>query len=128
MRMIMQADVTGLTATGRADPVLARAARAAEDATVRYALDEVHAELEIVLQHPSGYYQSHVRADYGRRPPSVHDDRVVYGPWLEGVGSRNATTRFKGYETFRRVAQRVQGDVVRVTAPVLDDAVQRLNT
>ena len=27
---------------------------------------------------------------------------AVYGPWLEGVGSRNATTRFKGYWAFRK--------------------------
>jgi len=27
--------------------------------------------------------------------------RVVYGPWLEGESSRNKTTRFKGYRSFR---------------------------
>lgn len=123
----MRAEVTGVTATGRADPILRRAVRAAEDAVVQHALDEVHAELGHVLQNPTGFYESRVVADYGRRPPSVHDSMVVYGPWLEGVGSRNATTRFKGYSTFRRVAQRVQGDVVRVTAPVFDTAVRALN-
>lgn len=29
---------------------------------------------------------------------------VVYGPWLEGVGSRNQSTRFKGYRMFRKTA------------------------
>ncbi|MGV9803926.1 hypothetical protein ACWDTP_38425, partial [Mycobacterium sp. NPDC003449] len=34
----------------------------------------------------------------------VNDGGVVYGPWLEGTGSRNApVTRFRGYATFRRV-------------------------
>ena len=37
----------------------------------------------------------------------VHDTPVVYGPWLEGVGSQNATTRFKGYHTFRKIAQQL---------------------
>jgi hypothetical protein len=32
----------------------------------------------------------------------------VYGPWLEGVGSRNNTTRFKGYHAFRNAAQALQ--------------------
>lgn len=38
----------------------------------------------------------------------VDDGGVIYGPWIEGVGSRNRSTRFKGYATYRRVAQSVQ--------------------
>ncbi len=38
-----------------------------------------------------------VQAAWGK----VHDSNVVYGPWLEGVSSRNQTTRFKGYAMFR---------------------------
>jgi hypothetical protein len=30
---------------------------------------------------------------------------ATYGPWLEGVGSRNLTTRFKGYHSFRLACQ-----------------------
>ena len=35
----------------------------------------------------------------------IHDSGVVYGPWLEGTSSRNQTTRFKGYSSFRKVKQ-----------------------
>lgn len=35
----------------------------------------------------------------------IHDSGVVYGPWLEGTSSRNKTTRFKGYSSFRKVKQ-----------------------
>lgn len=38
----------------------------------------------------------------------VTSDLATYGPWLEGTGSRNATTRFKGYHGFRRAAQQLQ--------------------
>ena len=31
----------------------------------------------------------------------VSDNGVVYGAWLEGTSSRNDTTRFKGYRSFR---------------------------
>lgn len=43
--------------------------------------------------------------------PDMATDTVVttelasYGPWLEGTGSRNETTRFKGYHGFRMAAQ-----------------------
>jgi hypothetical protein len=32
----------------------------------------------------------------------ITDGKVVYGRWLEGVSSRNQTTRFKGYFAFRK--------------------------
>lgn len=35
----------------------------------------------------------------------VTTELATYGPWLEGTGSRNETTRFKGYHGFRLAAQ-----------------------
>ncbi len=35
----------------------------------------------------------------------ITDGNAVMGPWLEGTGSRNRTTRFKGYFSFRRATQ-----------------------
>lgn len=38
----------------------------------------------------------------------VNDDDVIYGPWLEGIGSRNwPVTRFKGYAAFRKAYGRL---------------------
>ena len=37
----------------------------------------------------------------------VTSDLATYGPWLEGTGSRNETTRFKGYHSFRLAAQQL---------------------
>jgi hypothetical protein len=67
-----------------------------------YAEDQVQQRLVQVLQHPTGYYQSKVTVERAGTGYRVTDQGVVYGPWLEGVGSRNRTTRFKGYATFRR--------------------------
>jgi len=44
----------------------------------------------------------------GLKAYEVHDSDIVYGPWLEGVSSRNLTTSFKGYSTFRKVAQQIE--------------------
>ncbi|MFL1903082.1 hypothetical protein ACJWDR_28855 [Streptomyces tauricus] len=49
----------------------------------------------------------------------VHDQGVIYGPWLEGVGSRNApVTRFAGYGHWRKAKQAVaaRGPVVAENA------------
>lgn len=49
----------------------------------------------------------------------VTSDNATYGPWLEGTGSRNLTTRFKGYQGFRRASQELD----RVAQGIADDAI-----
>ena len=39
----------------------------------------------------------------------VTTELASYGPWLEGTGSRNLTTRFKGYHSFRLAGQTLDG-------------------
>jgi hypothetical protein len=74
-----------------------------------YTKFEVSMELGQVLQHPTGYYESKIVADpVSREQWSINDSNVIYGPWLEGIGSRNApVTKFAGYHTFRRVQGRM---------------------
>lgn len=79
-----------------------------EDKLVDKTVDELHKEFDIHFRHPTGYYKSQVHARGVGDDRIVDDGGVIYGPWLEGVGSRNApVTRFKGYSSFRRVAQRI---------------------
>jgi hypothetical protein len=47
----------------------------------------------------------------------VHDSGIVYGPWLEGEGSRNKTTPFKGYRMFRKVATQINRKAARMLQP-----------
>ena len=51
-----------------------------------------------------GHYARHIEGSVN--PASlegvIHDSKVVYGPWLEGTSSRNNTTQFKGYASFRK--------------------------
>ncbi len=81
--------------------------------------------LGVVLQHPTGYYASRVRTEARGSIHQVNDGGIVYGPWLEGTGSRNAPkTRFKGYRHWRTttrllarkapaIAQRLLGRYLR---------------
>jgi hypothetical protein len=71
-------------------------------------------------QEPTGYYRDHVvvRRESAERAV-VHDSMVVYGPWLEGVGSRNAVTRFKGYRTWRLTRQTLAGKAPAIAIHVL---------
>lgn len=87
---------------GRARQAVQSYARAAEKAVAQEGARMVRRRLHQVLRHPTGYYEGHVAAEMVNDRWEVNDDGVVYGPWLEGTGSRNRTTRFKGYATFRR--------------------------
>ena len=97
------------------------------DAYARRGFSEVHMLMDANFKHPTPYYETQVTIDTDAPNQRViHDRGIVYGPWLEGVGSRNATTRFKGYHMWRRTAQALVEDrsiVDRMTS----ELVQRLN-
>lgn len=78
--------------------------------------------LHTVLQHPTGYYESQIRAEQHGGSWTVNDSGVVYGPWLEGTGSRNApVTRFRGHKTF----EKVKGQLNRKTKSIGERVLQR---
>jgi len=77
-----------------------------------------------------GRSEDHFARNLDKRVGSLHaiiDNPVVYGPWLEGVGSRNQTTRFKGYSMFRRTTQWLQEKARSVLEAHVHAAVRRLN-
>lgn len=52
----------------------------------------------------TGQWEANVRSDIVGLD-RVISDNVVYNAWLEGVGSRNETSRFKGYRLWRLTTQ-----------------------
>jgi hypothetical protein len=99
----------------------------AEQHLARIGDDMVHDELHRVLRRPTGYYESRVHHD--RATPDgwkVTDGGVIYGHWLEGTGSRNRTTRFKGYATFRRMAAALQDNAGHLADQVFDPYLRRM--
>ena len=120
---------------GRAEAALERGIRAARDHVAAVGEKLTEAVFTASIRENTGHYlsrittlnESKVVATRGGHTtytmPIVVDpaaetvvtvDLATYGPWLEGTGSRNDTTRFKGYRGFRRTGQalnRVAGDL-----------------
>lgn len=96
-------DLTGPLFDGKLPEDIAEAIADAGIMVAEEAVDQIRNRLDINLQNPTGYYRSNI--DWFPRGESfvVSDSGVVYGPWLEGVSRRNASSSFKGYEIFRRV-------------------------
>lgn len=87
----------------------------------------VQYQLEQNLQNPTGFYESNIVTERHRPDYLVTDSGVIYGPWLEGTGSRNQTTKFKGYSSFRKAAQQLNQAADLITQRVVDKYVKQLN-
>ena len=99
-------------------------AKAAEDTWQAY--------MDASFRHNSGRYQSHVNIAKRDKDLVVNygwpDSGLEYGPWLEGVGSRNSpVTRFPGYFALRRAAETTERNVGDLAEPVVAKAVEELN-
>lgn len=122
-------DATGPVFDGRAEAAAARYAQDIQQVIGDHGKAMIRAYLPTVYQYPRnpaslgwhgsknhfipGYYESVIHTLDVGNAVLIHDTPCVYGPWLEGVGSRNATTRFKGYHTFRIIGQLLESTVAR---------------
>lgn len=88
--------------------------------------DMVRTELDHVLRHQTGRYMSSIHVQHKFGADVVTDGGVVYGPWLAGTGSRNRTTRFKGYAHWRLANQRLQKRAVGIAERILPRYLRRM--
>lgn len=101
-------DYAGALFDARGRRIFRQYAQELEEDGAQWALGHVRGTFHRSFRMPTGYYESRVRVHNTSTGYEVWDGGEagpVYGPWLEGVGSRNATTRFKGYHAFRLAAQ-----------------------
>lgn len=92
---------TGPLFDGRAELAVARAQADIEKTVAVLGASMVRTRLNTVLRKQTPIYRFKVEARQTFPGWKIWDQRMVYGPWLEGTGSRNKTTKFKGYRTFR---------------------------
>ncbi len=86
----------------------------------------VRTELNNVLRVQTPVYRLKVEAVADRPGWKIWDQKWIYGPWLEGTGSRNRTTRFKGYFTFRRMTPKIQARAQVIADGVVRRLLERL--
>ncbi len=80
---------------------------------------DVHRNANQSFKHPTPYYETQIHSLQRGRTAVVNDRGVVYGPWLEGAGSRNRTTRFKGYHLWRKATTSATKAIPRLAKPIL---------
>lgn len=100
-----RASVRGPLFDGRAQRAMSDFADELEEEAAEWAHDHIIRTYHRSFKEPTPRYEFAVRVRKAVVGAEVWDGGQggpVYGPWLEGVGSRNATTRFKGYWAFRK--------------------------
>lgn len=104
---------------GRAD---AAAKDACEDSSRAIAMQGsamVRARQNVTFKTQTPYYRTHTQARKTMDGWRIVGPAVAYGHWLEGTGSRNRTTRFKGYFIFRQMAAVLRMRAVAIATPVV---------
>jgi hypothetical protein len=118
MEITVDIDEHGPIFDGRALHALIEYEHEMPEEVARGAKNDVLAQLGRVIRHPTPYYETRIRTDPVGEEWHVWDgpDTFKYGPWLEGTGSRNATTRFKGYHSFMIIHGEWVGGKAKITA------------
>lgn len=105
----------------RLEEAISRGLDRGRDAVGAKALMYWMTNLDSSIRHPTPYYETQVTVQDISTETIVHDRGIIYGPWLEGVGSRNLTTRFKGYASLRRAYQSTILAADRIIGPIMDE-------
>jgi hypothetical protein len=96
-------------------------------AVASQALADVQYNLDRSIRHSTPYYETQVMVQQRMDDWVVHDRGIAYGPWLEGTSSRNNTTRFKGYASFRRAVQSTEQKAPRILGVIAQRFVNGVN-
>lgn len=111
--------ITGPLFDGRAIRAADGLSVGIEDRAGQLIVNDVKAVLDVSVQNPTGNYERHIRTERQQNDLSVNDSGIIYGPWLEGISSRNVSTRFKGYAAFRKAFQSSQAKVMPIADGLL---------
>jgi hypothetical protein len=77
-------------------------------------------------QASTGNYRRNIGGRVSGLSGAISDGGVVYGPWLEGISSRNQKTRFKGYSSFRKTGQWLEKKARSVIKKHIGKGIKRL--
>jgi len=93
----------------QADRIMKKIESEMMDDLAVFGYEEIRVWMDVFFKTQTPYYATKVTWDRAGRDRVIHDQGVIYGPWLDGSGSRNATSRFKGYPHWRRTKQYLDG-------------------
>ena len=126
MAVTMIVSRTGALFNNQWKPILIEGIRHAQQDVADYGVAEVVYALDDVLIENHGGYISTISSEWESNDLSIIDG-TEYGPWLEGLGSRNETSRFKGYWTFRLTTSKIQDEAEAIALEAIVPFIEQIN-
>lgn len=118
----VQATRTGPLFNGATSRHIALAVDQAEQEIATIGANHLAGDLGVPpFKNPTGWYRDAIAPMRVGPLWIITDNGVEYGEWLAGTSSRNRTTRFKGYNHWRRAITFVH----RIAQPTTDKIVKR---
>jgi len=117
---------TGPLFDGQADAAAARFARDATSTLTRVAYDMVKLKYAARIRENTGHFLGRITQEITGSIGHVYTKFILYGYWLEGVGSRNPTTRFKGYWAYRETAIEIDARSPEILKPLVDKMIREM--
>lgn len=120
--------VAGPLMEGRGPQILQRFFDDATKLVAEHGRDELRKRATSKPKRPTGAFASAITIKPFKKGRTVIADypQVLYSPWLEGVSSRNQSTRFKGYRSFKLTRARLRKQVGHLVQGLLDRAIAEL--
>lgn len=123
IRIVASGPLFDARAMGAVDDFL----EAAKDEVASQGYANVMTNLNESIQVATPYYETQITVDRAASDRVVHDRDGIYGPWLEGVGSRNfPETSFRGYSSFRRARRELEKQALPLAERVLPPYLKRM--
>lgn|SRR6266540_608761 len=121
--------LTGPLFTGADSAILRRFNADAKQLLGDAGVEQVRLRVGRRASHPSGAFAAAVTVKDFKKGKTIMADypQVLYGPWLEGTSTRNATTRFKGYKLFRLTKNWLRKNMMPIIQERFEQAVAELN-
>ncbi len=122
-------DERGVFLEGRDGPIIRGFFEDAKQLVAKAGEDQIRERVGRRAKHPSGSFAGAVHTKDFKKGRTIQADypQILYGPWLEGVSTRNASTRFKGYRMFRLTRTWLRRNYMTLIQDLLTEAVAKLN-
>jgi hypothetical protein len=124
----VQITISGPVLEGRVSTLIAAMIEEMRYRLAAQGLSNVQRNLDRSIRHPTPYYETQIMVERSGVDWTVHDRKIIYGMWLEGLSHRNTTTRFKGYHSFLRATEELQHQAPAILANVAGQFVDQMNS
>lgn len=118
--------MTGPLFDGRAQAAVDRFVRDGTKVLTQVGYDMVRLKYAARIRQNTGHFLGRITSEVRGSIGEIYNKYIVYGYWLEGVGSRNATTRFKGYWAYRESYIELDARSAEILQPLVDKMVREM--